>query len=223
MTFRPSRRRAMQAALVTAASVTLPRSPAAAQPPKATVNGDATITAERVQGAVNRLDALIETGMTKTGVPGTAVAVVYDDTVVYERGFGVRKLGEPEKITPETVFQIASLSKSLSSTLVAAVVGDGTTTWDATISSIDSDFALSDPWVSDQVTIRDMLCHRSGLPAYSGDPLVFYFHYDRGECVRRLRHYPLASPFRTPGHIPIWVSAPAPTPPRGRRSSRGRI
>ena len=75
--------------------------------------------------------------MTKTGVPGTAVAVVYKDTVVYERGFGVRKLGEPEKITPDTVFQIASLSKSLSSTLVAALVGDGTTSWDATIGGIE--------------------------------------------------------------------------------------
>ena len=135
--------------------------------------------------------------MTQTGVPGTAVAVVYDDEVVYERGFGVRELGKPEPITPETVFQIASLSKSLSSTLVAAVVGDGTTTWDATIGSLEPGFALSDPWVSDQVTIRDMLCHRSGLPAYSGDPLVFTFGYDRDECLRRLRYYALATPFRT--------------------------
>src|SRR5262245_16721529 len=152
---------------------------------------------DQVQAALGRLDALIEDGMTKTGVPGTAVAVVYDNTVVYERGFGVRKLGQPEPITPDTVFQIASLSKSLSATLVAALVGDGTTTWDATISSIDSGFALSDAWVSDQVTIRDMLCHRSGLPAYSGDPLGAYFRYDREECIRRLRYYPLASSFRT--------------------------
>ena len=132
--------------------------------------------------------------MTQTGVPGTAVAVVYDDEVVYERGFGVRELGKPEPITPETVFQIASLSKALSSTLVAAVVGDGMTTWDATIGSLDPGFALSDPWVSEQVTIRDMLCHRSGLPAYSGDPLVAYFRDDRDECLRRLRYYALADP-----------------------------
>ena len=146
---------------------------------------------------MDRLDALIEDGMTQTGVPGTAVAVVYNDEVVYEQGFGVRELGKPEAITPETVFQIASLSKPLSSTLVAAVVGDGTTTWDATISSLAPGFALSDPFVSDQVTIRDMLCHRSGLPAYSGDPLVWSFLYDRAECIRRLRSYALATPFRT--------------------------
>src|SRR5262249_36018524 len=119
------------------------------------------------------------------------------DEVVYERGFGVRELGQPEPITPETVFQIASLSKPISATLVAAVVGDGTTTWDATISSLTPGFALSDPYVGDQVTIRDLLCHRSRLPAYSGDPLVFTFGYDRDECLRRLRSYPLATPFRT--------------------------
>ena len=135
--------------------------------------------------------------MAQTGLPGAAVAVVYADEVVYERGFGVRELGKPDPITPETVFQIASLSKALSSTLVAAVVGDGTTTWDATIGGIEPGFALADPWVTNQVTIRDMLCHRSGLPAYGGDPLVSSFNYDRDECMRRLRYYAPATPFRT--------------------------
>ena len=197
MALRASRRRAMQAALATAATVTLSRSRTAAQQATPTAGGDATITAAQVQSALVRLDSLIEDGMAQTGVPGTAVAVVFNDEVVYERGFGVRELGKPEPITPETVFQIASLSKAISSTLVAAVVGDGTTTWDATIGSLEPGFALADPWVSDQVTIRDMLCHRSGLPAYGGDPLVFTFGYDRDECMRRLRYYSLATPFRT--------------------------
>jgi CubicO group peptidase (beta-lactamase class C family) len=192
-----TRRRVMQAALASAATVTLPRSRAAAQQATPTAGSDAEITAAQVQSALDRLDGLIEDGMAQTGVPGVAVAVVYADEVVYERGFGVRELGKPEPITPETVFQIASLSKALSSTLVAAVVGDGATTWDATIASLDPGFALSDPWVSDQVTIRDMLCHRSGLPAYGGDPLVSAFGYDRDECMRRLRYYAQATPFRT--------------------------
>jgi CubicO group peptidase (beta-lactamase class C family) len=197
MTLRSSRRRTMQAALATAAVATLPRSRVAAQQVMPAAADDAAITAAQVEASVSRLDDLIADGMAQTGVPGTAVAVVYDDTVVYERGFGVRELGKLEQITPETVFQIASPSKSISSTLVAAVVGDGTTTWDATIGGIEPGFALADPFVSAQVTIRDMLCHRSGLPAYSGDPLVFYFRDDRDECVRRLRYYPLATPFRT--------------------------
>jgi CubicO group peptidase (beta-lactamase class C family) len=197
MTLRASRRRAVQAALATAAVATLPRSRAAAQPATPTAAGDAAITAAQVQSAVDRLDSLIAEGMTQTGVPGTAVAVVYNDEVVYEHGFGVRELGKPEPITPETVFQLASLSKPISSTVVAALVGDGTTTWDATISSLDPGFALSDPYVGDQVTIRDMLSHRSGLPAYSGDPLIWDFGYDRNECLRRLRFYDQATPLRT--------------------------
>jgi len=187
----------MQAALAGAATATLPRSRAAARQATPTSGGAAEITAAQVQSALDRLDSLIEDGMARTGLPGAAVAVVYGDEVVYERGFGVRELGKPEPITPETVFQIASLSKSLSSTLVAAVVGDGTTTWNATIGGIEPGFALSDPWVSGQVTIRDMLCHRSGLPAYGGDPLVFTFNYDRDECMRRLRYYALATSFRS--------------------------
>ena len=197
MRLRTSRRRAMLAALASAATITLPQARTAAHQATPTAASDAEITDAQVQSALDRLDDLIKDGMTQTGVPGVAVAVVYADEVVYQRGFGVRELGKPEPVTPETVFQIASLSKSISSTLVAAVIGDGMTTWDATIGGIDPGFALSDPWISDQVTIQDMLCHRSGLPAYGGDPLVFTFGYDRDECMQRLRYYPQASPFRT--------------------------
>jgi CubicO group peptidase (beta-lactamase class C family) len=197
MTLRASRRRVARAALAAAATATLSRSRIAARQATPSAGNDAETTVAQVQSALERLDLLIEDGMARTGVPGTAVAVVHAGEVVYERGFGVRELGKPGPITPETVFQIASLSKSLSSTLVAAIVGDGATTWDATIGGIDPGFALSDPWVSDQITIRDMLCHRSGLPAYGGDPLVSTFGYDRDECLHRLRHYALATPFRT--------------------------
>ena len=221
MTIRPSRRRTMQAALVTAAAVTLPRSRAAAQPATPAASGDATITAAQVQAAVDRLDALIEDGMTKTGVPGVAVAVVHNDTVVYERGFGVRELGRSEPITPDTVFQIASLSKSLSSTLVAALVGDGTTTWDARIGSIETDFALSDPWVSEQVTIRDMLCHRSGLPLTAVIPWSSNF-----TTIATSASAACATTHRRPlsvalGRTPISGSALAPTRQHGQRRSRG--
>src|SRR5215203_5834215 len=172
MTLRASRRRAIQAALATAAVATLPRSRAAAHQATPTAGGEATITTAQVQSALDRLDSLIEDGMAQTGVPGTAVAVVFNDEVVYERGFGVRELGKPDPITPETVFQIASLSKPISSTVVAAVVGDGLTAWDATLASLEPEFALADPWVSDQVALRDLFSHRSGLPAYGGDDLI---------------------------------------------------
>ena len=131
MTLRYSRRRAMQAALAAAAVATVPRSTTAAQQATPPVVDGAAISAAQVEAALAKLDGLIEDAMARTGVPGAAVAVVYDDAVVYERAFGVREVGKPDAVTPETVFQLASMSKSISSTLVAAVVGDGATTWDA--------------------------------------------------------------------------------------------
>jgi CubicO group peptidase (beta-lactamase class C family) len=196
MTPRYSRRRTMQAALATVAVAALPGARAAARQ-AAPSAGDTAITVSQVEAAVDRLDELAEDALARTGVPGAAVAVVYDDEVIYARGFGVRELGRPEPVTPETGFQLASLSKPISSTLVAAVVGDGTTTWDATIAELDAGFQLADPFVSAQITLRDMFCHHSGLPAYAGDVLIDAFHYGREECMRRLRAVPLTSPLRT--------------------------
>ena len=161
MTHRYSRRQAMQAAVTTAAVATIPRRTMAAQQATPAVVDGAAISADQVEAALARLDGLIEDAMARTGVPGAAVAVVYNDAVVYERGFGVRELGKPEPITPETVFQLASMSKSISSTLVAAVVSDGPTTWDAVAADLLPGFALSDPWWTSQVTLRDLFSHLS--------------------------------------------------------------
>ncbi len=198
MTHRYSRRRAIQAAMATTAVATIPRSTISAQQatPAAGVDG-AAISPEQVEAALARLDGLIEDAMARTGVPGAAVAVVYDDAVVYERAFGVREVGKAEAVTPETVFQLASMSKSISSTLVAAVVGDGATTWDAVAADLLPEFALADPWWTSQVTLRDLFSHRSGLPGYAGDGLTATFGYDREESVRRLRHIPPATPLRS--------------------------
>lgn len=202
MTLRLSRRRAMQMALSAAAVATLPRGRAVAH--------QAMMTPDQVEAALPKLDGLLEDAMMRTGVPGAAVAVVYDDAVVYERAFGVREVGKPDAVTPETVFQLASMSKSISSTLVAAVVGDGATTWDAVTADLLPGFALSDPWLSAHVTLRDLFSHRSGLPAYAGDSLTSTFGYRREESVRRLRYVPPATSLRTSfayANLPLSVAA----------------
>ncbi|WP_030767731.1 serine hydrolase [Streptomyces sp. NRRL F-2664] len=140
--------------------------------------------------ALDTLDAQVQDGMRRTGVPGVAVAVVHDDKVVHLKGYGVRSTDSPGgKVGPDTVFQLASVSKPVASTVVAQALGaDGL---DDPLKGI----SLKDPWVSSHVTAADLLSHRSGLPDHSGD-LLEDLGYDQAYILSHLRHEPL-SPFRS--------------------------
>ena len=141
------------------------------------------------------LDGLIADAMKKTGVPGLSAAVVSDDRVVYLKGFGVRRAGQGEAVDADTVFALASLSKPIATTVVAGLVGDGAVAFDDKIVRHMPDFALSDPWITRDVTLRDMFCHRSGLPDHGGD-LLEDIGYGREEILRRLRYLKPGGDFR---------------------------
>ncbi|MEU9108746.1 serine hydrolase [Streptomyces xanthophaeus] len=149
------------------------------------------LTDAQIDKAVARLDQTITDLMRRTGVPGLSVAVVHDDEVVHLRGFGVRRTGEPAKVGPDTVFQIASVSKPVSSTVIA---GAFTTPeeWDRHVTL--PRFAFKDPWVTDHVTTADLFSHRSGLPDHAGD-LLEDLGYDQSYIFDHLRLEPL-TPFR---------------------------
>jgi CubicO group peptidase (beta-lactamase class C family) len=151
-----------------------------------------------VENAVAKLDGLIDDLMKKSGLPGMAVAVVHGGKTVYAKGFGVKDVrngdGPANKIDPDTVFQLASLSKPLGSTVVAHQVGLNAISWDTPIVEKLPWFALADPAVTKMVTVGDMYSHRSGLPDHSGD-LLEDLGYDRRYVLDRLRDYPL-DPFR---------------------------
>lgn len=132
--------------------------------------------------------------MARTGVPGVAVAVVHKDEVVRLDDFGKRHVGQEAEVGPDTVFQLASLSKPLASTVVAGAVGDKTVAWDDPVAEHLPDFALKDPWVTEHVTVADLFAHRSGLPDHTGD-LLEDLGYDRKYVLERLRLKPL-TPFR---------------------------
>ncbi len=116
--------------------------------------------------------------------------------MVYLKGFGVRKVGTEEPIDADTVFQLASLSKPITSTVLAGLVGDGVINWDDRVIDHYTEFQLKDPWVTRQVTLRDFLCHRSGLPGHVGD-LLEDMGFTRTEILRRLRYVKLATSFRS--------------------------
>ena len=120
-------------------------------------------------------------------LPGIAIAVVFQDNAVYAKGFGVRDVNTKQPIDADTVFQLASVSKSIGSTVVAELVGEGKITWDSKLSALDPAFAMFDPWVTREITIRDMYAHRSGLPEHAGD-LLEDLGFTRAEILHRLRY-----------------------------------
>ena len=146
----------------------------------------------QIDHAIAQLDSLAASLRAKTGIPGLAIAVVRDGTTVYAKGFGVRKVGETDPVDRHTVFQLASVSKSLSATVVARQIGRGGIAWNTPLIKHLPWFALSDEWVTRHVTIADMFSHRSGLPDHAGDDLED-LGYDRQAVLERLRWLPLGA------------------------------
>ncbi|UUU42839.1 serine hydrolase [Streptomyces sp. NBC_00162] len=168
--------------LATAAANTAPSPPPEPQP---------SISDDAVDKAVAGLDRTVQDMMRRTGVPGVSVAVVHDDKVVHLTGFGLRRTGDTAKVGPDTVFQIASLSKPVSSTVVAGAL-TGPDEWDRHTAL--PGFSLKDPWVTEHVSTADLFSHRSGLPDHAGD-LLEDLGYDQSYILDHLRLEPL-TPFR---------------------------
>lgn len=155
----------------------------------------ADVPAEKVAAALPLLEQYAEELRDKTGVPGISVAVVHADKVAYLKGFGVREVGTRDAVDADTVFQLASVSKPLTTTVIAGVVGDKIVSWDSKTADLDPAFRLWDDYPSAEVTLRDLLCHRTGLPEHAGDALED-LGYSRAEVLHRLRFQKPAGPFR---------------------------
>lgn len=153
------------------------------------------VSRERVLAAIPKLEAKARQAIVDGQVPGLSIAIVHQDEVVYVGGFGLREAGKGDSVDADTVFQIASLSKPVSSTVVASLVGGGLIGWDSRITQLDPAFALFDAYPTQQVTVRDLFNHRSGLPGSAGDDIED-IGYGREEVMHRLRLVPPSSSFR---------------------------
>jgi CubicO group peptidase (beta-lactamase class C family) len=131
-------------------------------------------------------------------VPGMAVAVVKDGRVVMARGYGVRKLGEATPVDENTLFGIASNSKAFTAAALAMLVDEGKIAWDDPVIKHLPAFQMYDPYVTRELTIRDLLTHRSGLPLGAGD-LLFWpgTTFTREEIIQRIRYVKPATSFRS--------------------------
>jgi CubicO group peptidase (beta-lactamase class C family) len=148
-----------------------------------------------IDEALSQLPMLAESIRVQSGVPGLAVAVVHGGQTVYSAGFGTKRSGEDDPIDPETVFQVASMSKPIGATVVATQVSQEVVGWDTPLRTHLKGFALADPWVSRHATIGDAYAHRTGLPHAAGDLLEDIGHR-RPYVLKHLRDLPL-EPFRT--------------------------
>ncbi len=155
----------------------------------------AEITPEAVRAALPKLDAIVDDVLARTAVPGIAVAVVVGDEVIHVKGYGVREAGTDAAVDADTIFQIASVSKPIASTAVAAVVGDGTVAWNSRSADLDPGFRMLDPWVTSEVTLADMFSHRTGMPPQAGD-LLEDLGFDRDEILHRFRYLRPTGGFR---------------------------
>ncbi len=156
-------------------------------------------TAARTRATANPLaglDQYIERAMKEWRVPGVAVAIVKDDSVVYARGFGVREVGKPGQVDAHTLFAIGSNTKAFTSAAIGIMVDRKKMRWDDKVTHFLPDFQLYDPWVTREITISDILSHRSGL-GRRGDMLWYGSEYGRDEILRRIRFLEPNSSFRT--------------------------
>lgn len=144
------------------------------------------------------LDAFVPQVLRTFQVPGVSVAIVKDGAVLLTKGYGVRKLGEPTPVDAQTLFGIASNTKAFTATALALLVEAGQIEWDAPVINYLPGFQFADPYITRELTVRDLLVHRSGLGLGAGDLLWWpSSDYSRKEIVRQLRYVPLATSFRT--------------------------
>jgi CubicO group peptidase (beta-lactamase class C family) len=152
--------------------------------------------AARPADPIAGLDAYAAKAMRDWQGAGLAIAVVKDDSVVFAKGYGVREVGKPEPVTPNTVFAIGSNTKLFTAVAAGMMVDAGKMKWDAPITTYLPWFRLYDPYVSREITLADMLSHRSGL-GRRGDLIWYGSPFDRKEILTRVRYLAPNSSFRS--------------------------
>lgn len=141
------------------------------------------------------LDAYIESARAAWSVPGIGLAIVRNDSLIYARGYGVRELGKPEPVTAQTVFAIGSSSKAFTAASIAMLVDEKKVSLDASPATYIPGFQLYDSYATRELSVRDLLSHRSGLAR--GELSWYGSPNDRDEIVRRVRYLKPSWSFRS--------------------------
>src|SRR5215213_10817046 len=141
------------------------------------------------------LDTYIEKARQDWGIAGLAVAIVRHDSVIYARGFGVRDIGKPDKVDEKTVFAIGSNFKSFTAVAMGMLKDEGKLQLDDPAMKYLPAFAVSDPYITRELTLRDLMTHRSGY--FRGDAVWMGSGFSREEILRRALNQPRSTSFRS--------------------------
>lgn len=153
-------------------------------------------TQASIEALLPEFEKQVTEGMKAFSVPGVAVGIIHDDKLIYAKGFGVRALGKPEPVMPETIFQIGSTTKAFLATTLAQAVDAGRLGWNDPVIDHVPDFQLADPWVTRDFRVLDLAAQRSGLTSYVNDALTM-LGYDKQTLIRSLRVAPQLGMFRS--------------------------
>lgn len=143
-----------------------------------------------------QFEKYIQESLDEWNVPGAAIAVVKDGKVVYIKGFGAKIVGNHKDVSPATVFPLASVTKTFTVMVICRLVDEGKLNWDDKVRTYYPDFSLADEQASAEFTIKDLLCHRSGLPGYAADTLV-ELGWSPEDTLASLHKIPLKNAFRS--------------------------
>jgi CubicO group peptidase (beta-lactamase class C family) len=143
------------------------------------------------------LDSYVEGAMREWEAPGVVIGVVQDDRLIFAKGYGVREKGTSDRVDPDTVFALGSITKTFTAAAVGLLVEKGKLEWDDRLARHLPELRLRDACASRDATVRDALSHRTGLPELGGDFVAYASNYSRAELVRRMRFIPPAVGFRS--------------------------
>ena len=144
------------------------------------------------------IDKLVARAQQVFTVPGVSVAIVQDGQVLFAKGYGVRANGKPGAVDADTLFGIGSNTKAFTVAALVMLVDEGKLHWDDKVIDLMPQVRLYDPYVTRELTVRDILTHRSGLGLGSGDLMLFPpSDFTRSEIIHNLRYFPPASSFRS--------------------------
>lgn len=161
------------------------------------INGNALVYSQPISSA--KIDSLVEITLKTFNVPGMAVGVVKDGTLIHAKGYGVANLRTQKKVDEHTLFGVASNSKAFTAAALGMLVDEGKLKWDDRVIMHIPEFRLYDPYVTSEFTIRDLLTHRSGMGLGAGDLMMFPDGSDftRKDIIQNLQYLKPVSSFRS--------------------------